>query len=79
MRMKVWGEISGERHLVGTLETIPGREEQFSYAESEFSRAAQHRNKPARRYFSFHYLAKSLVRYFFVSEESFRRLIIHFR
>lgn len=34
MRMKVWGEISGERHLVGTLETIPGREEQFSYAES---------------------------------------------
>ena len=33
MRMKVWGEISGERHLVGTLETIPGREEQFSYAE----------------------------------------------
>lgn len=27
MRMKVWGEISGERHLVGTLETIPGREE----------------------------------------------------
>ena len=34
MRMKVWGEISGERHLVGTLERIPGREEQFSYAES---------------------------------------------
>lgn len=34
MRMKVWGEISGERHLVGTLEAIPGREEQFSYAES---------------------------------------------
>ena len=34
MRMKVWGEVSGERHLVGTLETIPGREEQFSYAES---------------------------------------------
>lgn len=33
MRMKVWGEISGERHLVGTLETIPGREEQFSYAD----------------------------------------------
>ena len=34
MRMKVWGEISGERHLVGTLETVPGREEQFSYVES---------------------------------------------
>lgn len=34
MRMKVWGEMSGERHLVGTLEMIPGREEQFSYAES---------------------------------------------
>ena len=34
MRMKVWGEISGERHLVGTLETIPGREEQFVYADS---------------------------------------------
>lgn len=34
MRMKVWGEISGERYLVGTLETIPGREEQFAYADS---------------------------------------------
>ena len=34
MRMKVWGEISGERHLVGTLEMIPGREEQFVYADS---------------------------------------------
>lgn len=34
MRMKVWGELSGERHLIGTLETIPGREEQFSYAEA---------------------------------------------
>ena len=34
MRMKVWGEISGERHLVGTLETIPGREEQFVYADA---------------------------------------------
>lgn len=34
MRMKVWGEISGERYLVGTLETVPGREEQFAYADS---------------------------------------------
>ena len=34
MRMKVWGEISCERYLVGTLETIPGREEQFAYADS---------------------------------------------
>lgn len=42
MRMKVWGEISGERHLVGTLETIPGREERFSYYESYLeSEAAQ--------------------------------------
>lgn len=34
MRMKVWGEISGERHLVGILETVPGREEQFAYCRS---------------------------------------------
>lgn len=34
MRMRVWGEISGERLLVGILETVPGREEQFSYEES---------------------------------------------
>ena len=34
MCMKVWGEISGERHLVGILETVPGREEQFSYCRS---------------------------------------------
>ena len=26
MRMKVWGEMSGERHLVGTLEMIPCRD-----------------------------------------------------
>ncbi|WP_302963062.1 HipA domain-containing protein [uncultured Adlercreutzia sp.] len=31
MRMAVFGEIEGKRHRVGTLETIPGREEQFSY------------------------------------------------
>lgn len=34
MRMKVWGEIAGERLLVGVLETVPGLEEQFSYEES---------------------------------------------
>jgi len=36
MRMAVFGEIEGERHRVGTLETVPGREEQFSY-DSAFS------------------------------------------
>ena len=42
MRMKVWGEISGERHLVGTLEMIPGREEQFVYADSYLENEAAH-------------------------------------
>ena len=41
MRMKVWGELSGERHLVGTLETIPGREEQFVYAYGHAHRVDQ--------------------------------------
>ena len=34
MRMAVFGEIEGERHRVGILETVPGREEQFSYDPS---------------------------------------------
>lgn len=39
MRMKVWGEISGERHLVGTLETIPGREGASSLTPSPILKA----------------------------------------
>ncbi len=31
MRMAVFGEIKGERHRVGLLETVPGSEEQFTY------------------------------------------------
>ena len=40
MRMAVFGEIEGERHRVGTLETVSGREEQFSY-DSAFSERYQ--------------------------------------
>lgn len=38
MVLEVWGEISGAQCLVGRLETIPGREEQFAYASSFLER-----------------------------------------
>ncbi|NHM13515.1 HipA domain-containing protein [Xiamenia xianingshaonis] len=38
MRLSVFGEIDGERVSVGVLETLPQREEQFSYARSFIDR-----------------------------------------
>ncbi len=32
MKLHVFGEIDGTRHLVGTLQTVPGKEEQFTYS-----------------------------------------------